>query len=73
MLLNDRLLQTQHHFVAGRLKAALSEIAGTFEAASDQKVKARFDPSGLLKDAILAGAWADLFASAKIAYLHSLC
>jgi molybdate transport system substrate-binding protein len=39
---------------AGSLRSALTEVARAFEAASGQKVEARYGPSGTLKDEIAA-------------------
>jgi hypothetical protein len=35
---------------AGSLRTALTEVTGTFEAASGQRVQAKYGPSGTLKD-----------------------
>jgi ABC-type molybdate transport system substrate-binding protein len=53
-------------FAAGSLRAALTEIAGLFEAGTGAAVAARFGPSGLLRRAIEAGAEADVFAAADM-------
>jgi ABC-type molybdate transport system substrate-binding protein len=37
---------------AGSLRTALTEVAGAFEAASGQRVQAKYGPSGTLKDEI---------------------
>jgi len=57
---------------AGSLRAALSEVAGDFEAAGGAKVQAKFGASGLLKDEIAAGAKADVFASANMEHPQAL-
>ena len=44
---------------AGSLRSALTEVARAFEAASGQKVEARYGPSGTLKDEIAGGTRAD--------------
>lgn len=51
---------------AGSLRAALTDIGHTFEAATGHAVRATFRPSGTLKDAILAGTSAHVFASANM-------
>jgi molybdate transport system substrate-binding protein len=51
---------------AGSLRAALTEVTGAFEAASGQKVQAKYGPSGTLKDEIAGGARAEIFASANM-------
>lgn len=51
-------------FAAGSLKDPLGEIATAFGHAADHPVATTFGPSGLLCDRILAGAEADVFASA---------
>src|SRR5262245_2840454 len=53
-------------FAAGSLKAALSDVAKAYEAASGNKVEARYGPSGLLKNDISKGTKADIFASANM-------
>jgi molybdenum ABC transporter molybdate-binding protein len=55
-------------FAAGSLREALSEIA----AAGGSAVDARFGPSGLLKDAIVGGARADIFACANMEHPRAL-
>jgi ABC-type molybdate transport system substrate-binding protein len=57
---------------AGSLRAALSEIATSFEAAGGGSVIARYGPSGTLKDAIADGAKADVFASANMGHPQAL-
>ncbi len=59
-------------FAAGSLKDALSEVAKAFAATSEEKVEGRFGPSGLLKDEIVGGAKADVFASANTAHPQAL-
>ena len=59
-------------FAAGSLKDALSEVAAAFEAAGGNKVEGRFGPSCLLKKEIVAGASADVFASANMAHPQAL-
>ena len=57
---------------AGSLRAALTEVAAAFEAASGQKVQAKFGASGLLKDEIAGGARAEVFASANMEHPRAL-
>jgi molybdate transport system substrate-binding protein len=59
-------------YAAGSLRAALTEAAAAFEAASGQKVQAKFGASGLLKDEIVGGARADVFASANMEHPQAL-
>jgi molybdate transport system substrate-binding protein len=51
---------------AGSLRTALTELTGAFEAASGQRVQAKYGPSGTLKDEIAGGAHAEVFASANM-------
>jgi len=53
---------------AGSLKAALSEVAVSFENTYKTKVVTKFGPSGLLTTAIADGETADVFASANMAH-----
>ncbi len=57
---------------AGSLRTALTEVAGAFEAASGQRVQAKYGPSGTLKDEIAAGAHAGVFASANMEHPQAL-
>jgi molybdate transport system substrate-binding protein len=57
---------------AGSLRGALTEVAAAFEAASGNKVEAKYGPSGTLKDEIAAGARAEVFASANMAHPQAL-
>ena len=57
---------------AGSLRAALTEVAGNFEAAGGPKVQTKFGPSGLLKNEIAAGAAAEVFASANMEHPQAL-
>lgn len=59
-------------FAAGSLKAALTEVAHTFERTGGGKVEGRFGPSGLLKNEIVNGAGADVFASANMEHPQAL-
>ncbi|MBI1202422.1 MAG: molybdate ABC transporter substrate-binding protein [Rhodopseudomonas sp.] len=64
--------ETIHLFAAGSLKAALTDIAGDYETASGHTIVARFGASGLLKDEIVNGARADVFASANMDHPRAL-
>jgi molybdenum ABC transporter molybdate-binding protein len=70
------LADTIHLYSAGSLKAALTDVAKAFEAASGNKVEGKFGPSGLLKDEIAggakAGAMANIFTSANMAHPKAL-
>jgi ABC-type molybdate transport system substrate-binding protein len=59
-------------YAAGSLKAALTDVAKAYEAASGNKVEAKYDASGLLKDEIAGGAQTDLFASANMEHPQAL-
>lgn len=59
-------------YAAGSLKAALTDVTTTFEATSDNKVEAKYGPSGLLHNEIAAGAPAHVFASANMEHPQSL-
>ncbi len=57
---------------AGSLQSALTGVANAYQAASGQKVQAKFGPSGTLKDEIAAGARAEVFASANMEHPQAL-
>jgi ABC-type molybdate transport system substrate-binding protein len=59
-------------YAAGSLRGALSEVAKSFEAATNLKVNAKYGPSGLLRDEIAGGAKAEVFASANMSHPESL-
>jgi len=59
-------------YAAGSLRAALTDIGNTFAAATGHRVQEKFGPSGVLKDEIVAGARADVFASANMEYPQAL-
>jgi len=59
-------------YAAGSLRSALTAVAKTFEAASGNKVEAKYDPSGLLKNEIVGGAAAHVFASANMEHPQAL-
>lgn len=53
-------------FAAGSLKAVFCELGAAFEARRGESAQFVFGPSGLLRDRLLAGDHADLFASANM-------
>lgn len=57
---------------AGSLRGALTEASRIFEESSHLKVRAKFGASGLLKDEIVAGAQAEVFASANMEHPQAL-
>ena len=57
---------------AGSLRKALTEVSQVFEESSHLKVRAKFGASGLLKDEIVAGAQAEVFASANMEHPQAL-
>jgi molybdate transport system substrate-binding protein len=59
-------------YAAGSLRDALNEVAQIFEARTGTTVRAKYGPSGLLKEEIAAGAPADLFASANMEHPQTL-
>lgn len=59
-------------YAAGSLKKALTDIAAAFTTMTGDKVEAKFGPSGLLKDEIVGGAPAQVFASANMAHPQAL-
>ncbi len=59
-------------YAAGSLKAALSEVASSYEKIYKTKVTTKFGPSGLLTTAIEAGENPDVFASANMAHPEKL-
>ena len=54
-------------YAAGSLKAALGDVAASYEKAYQTKVTTKFGPSGLLRKAIEGGENPDVFASANMA------
>ena len=64
--------ETVQLYAAGSLKAALTDVAKSFEAKSGTKVEGKFGPSGLLKNELAGGAKADIFASANMEHPHAL-
>jgi ABC-type molybdate transport system substrate-binding protein len=59
-------------YAAGSLRAALTEVGRSFESETAIAVKAKFGPSGILKDEIFNGAKADVFASANLEHPRAL-
>lgn len=57
---------------AGSLRGALTEVSKALEASSDLKVEAKYGPSGLLRDEIVGGANAHVFASANMEHPAAL-
>ncbi|WP_157268886.1 substrate-binding domain-containing protein [Azohydromonas aeria] len=57
---------------AGSLRAALTDAAQAFERQSGTKVALTFGASGLLKDRLVAGEHADVFASANLEHPQAL-
>lgn len=57
---------------AGSLRKALTEVSQLFEESSHLKVRAKFGASGLLKDEIVAGSQAEVFASANMQHPQAL-
>lgn len=57
---------------AGSLRAPLTEVARAYEAAGGPRVDATFGASGLLRDAIVGGAPAEVFASANMEHPRAL-
>jgi molybdate transport system substrate-binding protein len=64
--------ETIQLYAAGSLKAALTDVAKAYEAASANKVEAKWGASGLLKNEIAAGAKTDVFASANMEHPQAL-
>lgn len=57
---------------AGSLRAALNEVSEAYEKASANSVRGIYGPSGTLRDRIVAGERAEVFASANMAHPQSL-
>lgn len=57
---------------AGSLRSALTQVSGAYEAATGQKVQAKFGASGTLKNQIAAGERAEVFASANMEHPRAL-
>ena len=63
---------TVHLYAAGSLRAALTDVAKAYESTSPNKIEAKYGPSGLLKNEIVTGAKADVFASANMEHPQAL-
>jgi molybdenum ABC transporter molybdate-binding protein len=72
MTMQARATDPVQLYAAGSLRTALTEIAAAFEAQTGLKVQAKFGPSGTLKDEIVAGGRADVFASANMEHPQAL-
>lgn len=59
-------------YAAGSLKVAFTELGNAFEAGEGVPVHFEFGPSGLLRDRLLKGEAADLFASANMEHPKTL-
>jgi ABC-type molybdate transport system substrate-binding protein len=59
-------------YAAGSLKAALGDLAASYEKNYQAKVITKFGPSGLLRKAIEGGESPDVFASANMAHPEKL-
>ena len=59
-------------YAAGSLKAALGDVAASYEKTYKTKVTTKFGPSGLLRKAIEGGESPDVFASANMAHPEKL-
>jgi ABC-type molybdate transport system substrate-binding protein len=57
---------------AGSLRAALTEVASAFEASGGVTVRQRYGASGTLRDAIVGGEPAEVFASANMEHPRAL-
>lgn len=66
------MADTVQLYAAGSLKLALTDVAKAYEAASGNKVEAKWGASGLLKNEIAAGAKTDVFASANMEHPQAL-
>jgi molybdenum ABC transporter molybdate-binding protein len=64
--------KTVQLYAAGSLKAALTEVAKTFETKTGNKVDAKYGASGLLRKEITDGAKANIFASANMEHPQAL-
>ena len=59
-------------YAAGSLKAALGDVAASYQKTYNTKVTTKFGPSGLLRKAIEGGEKPDVFASANMAHPEKL-
>ena len=72
MTANPAAAETVSLYAAGSLRAALTDVAQAYTAATGNKVDAKFGASGLLKDEIAGGAPAHVFASANMEHPQAL-
>lgn len=68
----DAQLRAPEVFAAGSLRAAMGELADAFARQGGARPRLSFGASGLLKDRIVAGERADVFASANMAHPQAL-
>ncbi len=66
------LAQEVHLHAAGSLKAAMTDIADAYQAATGATVARSFGPSGLLRERIEQGEPAEVFASANMNHPQTL-
>ena len=66
------LADTVQLYAAGSLRGALTDVAKAFEAKTGNKVETKFGPSGALKNEIVGGAKAQVFASANMEHPQAL-
>ena len=66
------LADTVQLYAAGSLRGALTDVAKAFEAKTGNKVETKFGPSGALKNEIVGGAKAQVFASANMEHPQTL-
>ena len=59
-------------YAAGSLKAALGDVAASYEKTYNARVTTKFGPSGLLRKAIEGGENPDVFASANMKHPEAL-
>jgi len=71
-MMGPALAETVQVYAAGSLKGALTDIAKAYDASTENKVEAKYGPSGLLKNEIAGGAKADVFASANMEHPQAL-
>lgn len=64
--------ETVRLYSAGSLREALDGMGRAYEAATGNKVEAKYGPSGLLKNEIASGAKADVFTSANMEHPQAL-
>jgi len=64
--------ETIHLYAAGSLRAALTDVAKSYETTNPNRIEAKYGPSGLLKNEISGGAKADVFASANMEHPQAL-